>query len=1270
MKKIITFLLLLFVAFANAQQIEHISLRWQDIETEVTAKNMNVGYIFFEDAVMEGRYGSLPVFTYNKHLPDKVFTYEAEIENPIYDTLSLQNSLLISDADLLTNEFEIWVSKNSLETKIKVLPIKMDLLSGRIIILREFNLIINLVPDEIKQNPAQEAHQYAENSVLSQGTWYKMGIVNTGIHKLDWNFLNDMGITPSEIDVEKIGVFSNYSGMLPEDNGDENIDDLQENAIELVGMDDGSFDKNDYILFYANNQEKWRYNPFAGRFIHSKNLYADTVFCFFTPDAGNKKQITTEESLSVQPTIIVTDFIDYLAHENDFENLMFTGKEWFGERLTMAEPELEFTHNIPNLMINKPIYLQFKLISRAFENSSYEVFVNDILVIDSTRINKVNPASEAIYAKSSTRTETFFSHDEDILTVKVVYNTSLTSSVAWIDYFVLNFERELIFENGQMGFRRPDAAALGNKSKFEIRNPNGKTVHVWDVTDEHNILNIGFNSAENLIDFTLATDSLREFIVFEDKDLFQPVSYENIENQNLHAVNSIDFIIVSPDIFLAQAERLAQIHTEKDSLNTLVVSPGSIYNEFSSGSQDIGAIRNFMRMLYKKDAFKNGPGYLLMFGDGSFDYKHRVHENTNFVPTYESQESLKATLSYVTDDFFGLLDDDEGAFCTGELDIGIGRFPIKDIEEATTAVDKVEDYLTRDIDAINDWTKSLCFVADDGDNNLHFKQADQQLVTIADTLNPGFDIKKIYSDSYKKVEVPGGFRFPEVNNKLNEQVGEGALIINYTGHGGLIGWSEELILDVPMINSFDNLDNLPLFITATCEFSRFDNPEFTSAGEYVFLNEKGGGIALLTTTRLAYAHANIIVNKRIYTDLLKREDGSIPRLGDIIRMAKNPSSSNFLNFTLLGDPALRLAFPDKNINTLSINDKSASAQADTINALTHVEIKGRIENTNGSIDEGFNGFIYPVVFDKASQYSTLGTASGSYPAKFELMDKVLYRGKSTVVNGEFSFSFLVPKDITFNYGFGKISYYAFDTINYDDAWGGFTNFVIGGLNEDAEIDETGPEISLFINDYSFENGAAVENEISLLANFFDESGIHSTGSSLGRDIVATLDDNYLNKMVLNTYYNSDVDTYQKGSLSFDMGELEPGLHTLSVKAWDLLNNSSTKTIEFVVKAKSDKGINEVYNYPNPFYNRTIFNFNSEVRVQKLIVEIFSIAGQHIVTLKDESLSARDYLPGIVWNGLDNNGNMVPGGVYLYNIYITNELGETSVLQQKMIKLTN
>jgi len=676
-------------------------------------------------------------------------------------------------------------------------------------------------------------------------------------------------------------------------------------------------------------------------------------------------------------------------------------------------------------------------------------------------------------------------------------------------------------------------------------------------------------------------------------------------------------------------------------------------------------------MLYKKEVFQNGAGYLLSFGDGSFDYKDRIHENTNLVPTYESLESLRATLSYVTDDYFGLLDDDEGAFCTGVLDIGIGRFPIKNIEEATVAVDKIERYLNKDINTLNNWTKSICFIADDGDNNLHFKQADLQLATIVDTLHSGFDIKKIYSDSYSIVEVPGGHRFPDVNKKINEQVEGGALIINYTGHGGLIGWSEELILDVPMINSFANMDNLPLFITATCEFSRFDNPEFTSAGEYVFLNEEGGGIALLTTTRLAYAHANIIVNKRIYNNLLHKEDGSKPRLGDMIRMAKNPSSSNFLNFTLLGDPALELAFPKKEIETLLINDENVSGRPDTLNALMEVSIEGEITVVNGAVDTNFNGYIYPIVYDKPSIYETLGNTGSSYPAEFELEDKVLFKGKSTVENGVFNFTFLVPKDISYNYGFGKISYYAYDTINFVDAWGGFSKIVIGGLNEEHENDGVGPDINLFINNRDFTSGNEVENDLILIADLFDENGINSTGHSLGRDIMAVIDGDYSKSIILNDEYTSDLNTYKKGNVIFDLGALETGWHTLSLKVWDLMNNSTIQEIDFYVGEENGALLTKVYNYPNPFVDKTTFTFkyNGTSGLKNLEIKIFDIRGQYITSLYEDADSQGWLISGIEWDGTDGNGNKLPEGMLIYNILFTDLQGNTSVQQQKMILLS-
>jgi hypothetical protein len=1252
-----------------SQQKVDVKLNWADIVSLETINNMKVNYISFDGSQMEYEYGSLPVYSYEMKKLDIVFDLDLEIIDAVYDTLSIENTNFISDSDLVPTDFDYWVKDNGTNSVVSILPIKKDEISGRIILLKQFSFEMSLTPSEGKFAPEISDPVYSNESVLNTGQWFKMGIVNTGVHKIDWDFVNSLGLSPSDIDIAKIGIFGNYLGMLPEANAKERADDLQENSINLVGMEDGSFDEGDYILFYAQSQEQWRYNPFSARFDYLNNIYTDTSFYFFTPDVGNRKTIQTYQSLNVTPTATVTSFVDYFAHEEDNVNLMLSGKEWFGEYLNMGDPEFTFSHQIPNLNINKPVYLQCNFVARAFENTYFTVEVNDEIIVDSTRISAINPSNEAIYAREILRSETFFV-DNNNLKIRTDYKTSLSSANAWINFFLLNFERELIFDGGQMKFRQPSVTALGNKSKFEIRT-NIQNLKIWDITDSHNPFEINFNVGSNLIDFIASTDSPREYVIFDNSEYLIPVSSESVPNQNLHGISSVDFVIVVPDEFRDQAERLAEIHNVHDGLNTIVVSPTTIYNEFSSGSQDISAIRDFMRMLYLKDAFENGPGYLLLFGDGSVDYKHRIHDNTNFVPTFETEESLLVTKSFVSDDFFGLLDIDEGASCAGTLDIGIGRFPVTNIKEAKNAVDKVEHYLTRDIKTQNNWTKSICFIADDGDNNLHFKQVETQLSPIVDTLHPGIDIKKIYSDSYKRVKVPGGNRFPDVNIKLTEQVEGGALIVNYTGHGGLTGWSDELILNIPMIHSFNNFDRMPLFITATCEFSRFDNPEFTSAGEYMFLNENGGGIALITTTRLAYAAANIIVNTRIYNKLLKREDGSIPRLGDMVRMAKNPSSVNFLNIALLGDPTLRLAFPEKEIETRFINNKAVSASSDTISALTEVTVQAVIKKQNGTVDTDFTGFVYPKVYDKKSQYQTLGSSSASHPAGFELEDKVLYKGKSTVINGEFSFTFLVPKDISFNYGFGRISYYAYDTINFVDAWGAYDQIVVGGLNEDVVDDGNGPDISLFINSRNFSDGSEVENDLTLIADIYDENGISSTGNSLGRDIIAVIDNDYSNSVNLNESFNTDIDSYKKGSLAFELGALDIGWHTLNLKAWDLMNNSSTKTIDFYVGNEGAAILSKVYNYPNPFKDETKFTFryNSNIEIRNIEIEIYDIRGQYVTSLSKDGEDFNNMYSEIVWNGTDHNGNILSEGIFLYSIFITDQSGNTNVIKQKMIKLT-
>jgi len=1138
-----------------------------------------------------------------------------------------------------------------------------------IIAQEKFPLELNNINDSVndaKQGTASPiVVDYVSESVLSTGSWVKMGILNTGVHKLTFDDIENMGFNPLQLDVNKIGVFGNYSGLLPEANNISRPDDLQENSIFISGADDGSFDVDDYILFYGHAATTWSYYPFVGRFTHETNIFSDTTYYFFTPDKGTAKPVEELDGTGYEPTQTTTSFIDYSVHERDFENMLSSGKEWYGERFTGDTLEREFTFLFPNHVINESVYFDMKFIARSFTDSYYDIFINDEIVSDSTKIRFLTPGLPDFAREANTRLTTFV--DNDVIKVKVVYYSDDANAIGWLDYIALNAERDLIFNGEQMNFCDPSTAALGNITRFNIENAGNNEV-VWDITDIHNPKKVLYSIVDEMIYFSLPTDTLKTFVVFNNSDYYSPISYKEVQNQDLHGISDVNFVIIRPDMFGYEAELLANIHREHDNLTTISVSPEQIYNEFSSGSQDITAIRDFMRMLDKEDAFGGERAYLLLFGDASFDYKHRIHNNTNIVPTYESAESLNANSSFATDDYFGLLDDDEGRDVSGNLDIGIGRFPISTNDEAVSTINKIEKYLTRNDTVMSDWRTNICFAADDGNNNLHLIQA-EGLISIADTLNKGLGINKIFMDAYNKVSVPGGFRYPDVNTVINKQVLEGALIINYTGHGGLIGWSDELVLDVPMINAFDNIDKLPLIITATCEFSRFDDPEFTSAGEYFFLNKKGGAIALLTTTRLAYAHANYIVNRRIYTNLMACEDGSKPRLGDLVRLSKIPSNVNYLNFALLGDPALTLAYPEYTVATTESNIGPINV-LDTIHALSVVNVSGNIQDYNGDLVTDFNGFVYPKVVDKATLYTTLGNDGDSYPQDFYLFDKLLFDGRVEVKNGEFEFEFMVPKDISYNYGYGKIRYYALDTVNYIDAWGGFDQLYIGGIDEDADIDDIGPDIELYLNSTTFNSGDIVTGDPVMLTYISDDHGINSTGNGLGRDIVMTIDDDYSNSIILNEDFIMDINSYKAGKIVYPLNGFTKGKHTLSIKAWDLLNNSSEKTIEFFVDDEGEIHLTQVFNYPNPFYDYTIFEFvhNKSEFVMEVIIRIYDINGNFIVELSNYNAEGTSLPKSITWDGRNKGGDVVSAGIFVYTVEVRDNYGNVTVQQQKLFKI--
>ncbi len=1258
------FIVLIFLLpmLSWAQQMQSVSINWLNDGVE-TGRDYRVVYPVFKGSVTHRDFATLPC--YNTTIPVlSNQTIKATVEAIEADTLGFATEHY-ADEDILTEDFQVRVQVNRGVAHLFVLPIKKQ--GDKIIRLKKFNIVTETVLSEDNKAEKTVLHHYNSESVLNSGDWYKIGVLTSGIYKLTYSDLQNLGIDVDNINPEKIQIYGQFSGMLSEANDIERADDLLEDAIKVVGEEDGAFNTDDYILFAAQGSVIWRYNPFSGKYEHKNNIYSDTTFYFLTLGDTPGKRVAEAITPTDPPEETFTSFDDYATVDNDLENVALSGKLWLGERFSIDTNSRQFVFDFPNRLTSQPVSIKMHVVARGVEYTYFRVKVNGQEVIDSSRINYVG-SNSGYYAKEVTKTRAFVD-DNEMLTAEVIRETDDLSAVGWLDYLELNVECNLKWRQGQMLFSNHRSMNAANVYRFVLSDVPQNGV-VWDLTDVTNPKAISLERTETDVAFTVQGAVNQHFAAFDGTRFLSPVSAVKIPNQNLHDIGNLNLIIVTPELFLPQAQQLADWHEQKDNLISKVVTTGQIYNEFSSGMQDISAIRDFVRMLYKRGNFGSKPGYLLLYGDASFDYKNRVKGNTNMVPIFESVESLKFTTSFATDDFFGLLDDDEGFNSVGDLDVGIGRLPVSTTKQADVALAKIKNYTKASQAVCRDWRNTICFVADDQDMNLHLNQA-QSLVAIVDTAYPELNINKIYADAYFREKTSSGYRYPDAHEAIKEQVDGGALIVNYTGHGGLTGWSEEHILDMPSIRSFDNYNRLPLFITATCEFSRFDDPLFLSAGEEVFLNEKGGSIALMTTTRLAYAHANIALNSRIYYDLKNTEGNELPRLGDLMRMSKVPSNTNFLNFALLGDPALMLAFPKYNVVTTSMQTLGGKA-TDTVQAMATITVKGEIRQ-NGAVVEDFNGYLFPKVFDKQSVYETRANDPRSFKQDFTLFDKLLFTGKSTVSNGQFHFTFVVPKEIAYQYGQGRISYYAVDSVNYTDASGYYENLVVGGIDQDAMVDNEGPDITMYINEPGIKNNDAIGKDAILYAQLSDPNGINHTGVNIGRDILFIIDEDYTNAQVVNSYFLPELDSYTSGTIEMPLNDLSDGMHTAAIRAWDLQGNSGIQQISFYVKTSGDVGLNNVMAYPNPFKSTTNLKFYnlSGGNDLKVTISIFTITGQLVGTQYSELSDAGEEVEiSLNWQSVVNGGGDPGSGIFIYEMVVSGNNGSKEIVRQKLIKLAD
>jgi len=972
------------------------------------------------------------------------------------------------------------------------------MISKREIIL----LLLFLVFPAVRNAAGQESFTN-DPSVLSNGNWTRIAVTKEGLYRLEYSDLINIGVT----NPGNVSIYGNNQGQLSFYNDGKAHDDLKRVAVKIEKGSDNVFGEGDYVVFYGQATHRWNYNHDSGRYEFLRHNYCDTAYYFVTSLPEEAPGIKTCQQPVYDYDYISSEHDEHYRHELESVSLLGSGREWY--QVAYSGVAISVATGFKNIVSTKKLSYSIRVLGRSDTPVSFS-FKQGTQSVQTVYPPVLDMADQnGLYASIATAQGSFFPASESPTFNITFSNGGNSSSSGWIDYIDLFARASTVYTSGQMFISDTLTVAPGRITKFVISSQSPAIV--WDITDPAEPMQVNAIFSDSEISFTANTDSLRRYVVFTTGSLLSPVLVSDpVVNQDIHSLPTAGMIIVTHPSFRKQAERLALLHSRDDGISSVIVTPQQIYNEFSGGIPDAVAIRNYVKMVWDRSKGTSSPlKYLLLFGDGSYENKVRPPANTSYIPTWQSVTSNIGVQTFTSDDFYGLLDDGEGE-ADGYLDIGIGRLPVADTADARIVIDKIERYLSSS--AFGSWRSTLCLVADDEDNNLHMTDA-ENLSAIVASEAPEIITDKIYLDAFKQVSSISGNTYPDATEAIKNRIESGCLILNYVGHGSETGLAHEKVVKADDINSWNNEERLPLFVTATCEFSRFDNVTInpstgaitanTSAGEMVLLNPDGGGIALMSTTRVVYSAPNYTLNSNILMQAFDTAtDGSSMRLGDIIRNAKinSGSGTNKRNFLLLGDPALRLAFPKNGtVVTDSINNVSVESETDTLKALSRITISGHILNSNGALDNSFNGIIEPVVYDKVATITTLANDGGA-TMSYSVPGNVIFKGVTTVIEGMFSFSFIVPLDINYSYGKGRITYYAWNDVK--DVNGSFNNITVGGFSGNSITDTEGPSVNLFMNDTLFRDGDITDASPVLLALLSDESGINVSGTGIGHEIVA------------------------------------------------------------------------------------------------------------------------------------------------------------------------
>ena len=1106
-------------------------------------------------------------------------------------------------------------------------------------------------------NPLQalNASHYASRSQLAEGLWVKVSVGESGIHQITYQELKKWGFSnPAAVTVYGYG-----GAILPETFSDDDIDDLN----QLPVLDTGS-----KILFYAQGPISWSYDEKSQEYKHTQNPYSTAGYYFLTDSKSRTATLTDRTTASVAGATDITSFDEHAVYEQDQYSPGATGRTFLGEDFRYTTSR-NFTFELPGVDNSEPVKLRTVFAAKVVGGTSKLVFTYQGETMPESSTDNISAGSESSYEFfKNTSTLKEFNLDSEELAFSLLFRQNGGSlSLARLDYFRFNYKRKLQLYNGSIQFRLKQMPQNGCYALPGYTT----TTHIWDISNPQNPVNI-IPSVENGVARFGITAAHEEYVAFDTQASVGSVTFvETVANQDLHGMATPDMVILTPKEYLSYAQSIAQLHQETDGLEVAVIEHTKVFNEFSSGTPDATAYRRLMKMFFDREGGIGGKQlYLLLFGKGLYDNR-KIGETGKYVKyptllTYQHGSGNDERASYTTDDYFGFLDDGSGVrIASDKLRVSVGRLPVKSEQEAKDVVDKLLNYVANTDKG--SWKNQVCVVADDENYATHMKQA-EDICNILENSDAHCFVNKIYTDAYTAEITSTGRTYPSAKKKLFQVLDDGVLVVDYIGHGSTVAWTHENLLNITDIQSM-YLRRLPLFITATCDFGRYDH-EDTSGGEILCLNPSGGGIALITTTRVVYISDNHYLNKGVAQEIFKKDENSgYPRLGDILREAKcniQQTDSNKLNYTLLGDPALKLLYPDYQIKVTEINGQDITQTTPTIQARDSVVIKGEIYTPQGEKATDYNGIICPTVYDSEVSVVTHGYGEEGEVFEFSERSNRLYVGKDSIVGGQFEIAFKMPREINFADDRGLINLYCYNDQDQEGS-GNESNFIIGGFNDNSNDDFDGPEIYYaFLNSQDFQNGDEVNESPMLIAEVYDPSGINISDAGIGHQMTVTIDNQTLYTDVA-SYFDPAIGDPGRGFINYPLSDLSEGNHTLKLKVWDTENNSSEVELAFTVKAGLKPVIYDLYADQNPASTSTNFylRHNRPDAIINVTISVYNLMGIEVWRYTGRGLSDMYRSYPISWDLTDSSGRRVPGGIYLYKALISTDNEHEATRSKKL-----